>query len=112
MPKISRYAGALKPAEFDKAVARHELLHRNTLLIDAARAVLVGGASLEHAANAHGFTRQRLFKLTKQLHQDAVPDGWLTGFVTLPPELLAEVRALEERARLQWALERSATLPD
>jgi hypothetical protein len=100
MPKASRFSGALKAPEFDAAAARHAGLQDAAL--DAARAVLVGGSTLEDAGTAARFSRQYVYKLCRLLHADAVPAGWIAGFVSLPPVMMKQVRAMERQARQQW----------
>jgi hypothetical protein len=90
----------LKAREFAAALRRHPRLKPRA--IEAARAVLVDGQTLEEAAQACGLTRQRVHAAAALLHGDAIPAGWVTAFVTLPPKLMKQVQALETKARREW----------
>ena len=87
----------LDPDAFTRAASQHPLTQANALA--AARAVLVDGRSIIDTAIDFGVSKQRVSAVVARLSGPATPEGWVNATVCLPPELLAEVRAMEARAR-------------
>jgi hypothetical protein len=101
MARISTMAGALTAAEFKTAVARFPRLSEKARLV--ARAVLVDGRSFEEIAQEHETSRQLAHQWATQVYEVFRPAGWVTETVTLPPDLMEQVRAMEKEARKAWA---------
>jgi hypothetical protein len=89
--------------DFDAVLPRLGRLTLDTVKI--ARAVLVEGMGAAEAGHAHGMTRQRVHAIVKRFQAAAkeVPKHWRRIEVWLPPELAAEVEAMAEKARADYA---------
>jgi len=70
-----------------------------------ARAVLVDGMKPTEAATHYGMTRQRVHGIVSRFRAAAqeVPTGWRRVEVWLPPELAAQVEAMADKARADYA---------
>lgn len=97
MPKVSKYCGLMKAAQFNAAASQHALMHERTL--SAARAVLVEGKPPDAVATESGMSRQRLNGILAELASSAIPDGWVSAQVCLPKALMQKVRAMEAKER-------------
>jgi TrfB plasmid transcriptional repressor len=73
--------------------------------VEIARAVLVDGLKPTEVAATHKMTRQRVHGIVSRFRAAAnqVPTGWKRVEVWLPPELAAEVEAMAEKARADYA---------
>ncbi len=69
--------------------------------IDIARAVFVGGMKPPEAATHFKMSRQRVHGIIQRFRAAAqeVPSGWRRVEVWLPPEMVATVEAMAEKAR-------------
>ena len=96
-------SGRMAPDEFDAVLVRLGRLTLDTVKI--ARAVLVDGMAPAEAGAAHGMTRQRVHAITKRFQAAAqeIPRDWRRIEVWLPPELAAQVEAMAEKARADYA---------
>lgn len=67
----------------------------------AARSVLVDGFGQAAVAARLNKTRQQVNKWVQDIHQMHLncPDGWRVGVVTLPPDLMNKVVAMERKAK-------------
>jgi predicted DNA-binding protein (UPF0251 family) len=76
--------------------------------VEIAHAVLVNGMKPTEAAKHYGMTRQRVHGIVQRFRAAAeeVPTGWRRVEVWLPPELAAQVEAMAEKARVDYAAER------
>jgi len=97
MAKISRLAGALKESEFRTVAARFTRMSDKALQV--AHAVLVEGRTPDSAAAQFDTSRQLAHQWATKLYEAFTPAGWITASVTLPPELMAQVREMERDAR-------------
>ncbi len=97
MPRLSHYRGALTPEGFASALRRHPGLQ--SAAIEAARCVLVDGLSLSEAGRQHRCTRQRVHELVQLLHPVETPSGWVRRWISLPPDMMKSVIAMERKAR-------------
>ena len=95
--------GTMTPGEFDALLPRLGRLTLDTVKI--ARAVLVDGMGAAEAGQAHGMTRQRIHAIVKRFDAAAkeFPRNWRKIQVWLPPELAAQVEAMAEKARADYA---------
>lgn len=100
-------AGALNPTEFKAALAHFPRLSDKGRAV--ARAILVDGATFEEVATRYRVSRQMAHEWASKLYQVFRPQGWVTESVTLPPELMEQVRQMEADARAKW--ERSLRPP-
>ena len=66
---------------------------------EALRSVMVLGQSQTAAASALGVTRQRVNQMVNVLRARHRPAGWVTASVTVPVEVLQQIRRLELEAR-------------
>lgn len=97
MARRSQMAGTMTRAQFRRVAAQFPAMTDRAKAI-AAR-VLVDGESPIDVASAEGLSRQMIDLWASKLFRAAVPAGWVTVTLVLPPELVDEARALEARAR-------------
>jgi len=95
--------GTMTPTEFDETLPRLGRLTLDTIKI--ARAVLVDGKRPAEAGQENGMSRQRVNAILKrfELAAQEVPKDWRKIEVWLPPELAAQVEALAQKARADYA---------
>lgn len=76
--------------------------------VEIARAVLVDGMKSTEAAHRYGMTRQRVHGIVQRFRAAAqeVPTDWRRVEVWLPPDLAAQVEAMAEQARADYAAAR------
>jgi len=86
----------MTPRQFSAAVARHPKLQAEAIAI--ARSVLVDGLSLSEAGRRHNVQRQRAHELVRLLSPVKPPKEWVRRWVSLPPELMETVIAMEREA--------------
>lgn len=95
--------GSMTLAEFEAQLPKLGRLTLNS--VNIARAVLVDGLGPAEAGHQHGMTRQRVNGILKRFDALAkqVPKDWRRVEVWLPPELAAQVEAMAEKARADYA---------
>ncbi len=95
--------GTITPTEFDEMLPRLGRLTLDTIKI--ARAVLVDGKRPAEAGQEGGMSRQRVNAILRrfELAAQEVPKDWRKIEVWLPPELAAQVEALAQKARDDYA---------
>jgi len=98
-------AGALTATEFKHAVARFTRLSEKAKSV--ARSILVDGWTPEEAAEHYETSRQLTHQWATKVYEQFRPTGWVTETITLPAEVMDEVRKMETAARAQW----ESTLP-
>jgi TrfB plasmid transcriptional repressor len=99
--------------QFDSALATYlahqpEGLRHGGKAQEVAQKVLVLGVPQADVARQHKMTRQQVSTIVKRFRQllsdaEAVPHGWISDTVTLPPDEWPHVRAIEARARERYA---------
>lgn len=94
-------AGALSASEFKRALARFPRLSEKGQAV--ARAILVEGLTFEEVTATYDVSRQMAHEWATKIYEVFRPQGWVTESVTLPPELMANVRRMEAEARAEWA---------
>ena len=96
-------SGTMTLTEFDETLPRLGRLTLDTIKI--ARAVLVDGKRPAEAGQENGMSRQRVNAILKRFELAAkeVPKDWRKIEVWLPPELAAQVEALAQKARDDYA---------
>ncbi len=94
-----RMIGSLTAKQFDAAVLVFSRLSDEGKA--AARLVLVSGLTQAEVAARTEIHRQQVHKWCKDIYQSHLdcPDGWVVDVVVLPPELMAEVKDMERKAR-------------
>lgn len=67
----------------------------------ASEMVLVKGIEQSEVAKTFGIHRQQVNKWCKDIYlvHKNIPKGWLVAEVTLPPDLMKEVKNMERKAR-------------
>ncbi|RON41387.1 hypothetical protein BK666_24590 [Pseudomonas frederiksbergensis] len=93
----------LSPQDFDTLKA-HMGPRWKLANIEAVRQVLVEGRKQKEIAVELGVTEKAVSQMVKKaydLHQEhgTAPEGWVTVFATLPPDLAEHVRIMEQTAR-------------
>ena len=68
-----------------------------------ARDILVEGKTFEQITLEYDTSRQLAHEWATKVFEVFRPTGWVTESVTLPPEQMELVRAMELDARQQWA---------
>ncbi|EKT4484318.1 hypothetical protein IYR97_22890 (plasmid) [Pseudomonas fulva] len=93
----------LTPQDFDTLKA-HMGSRWKPANIEAVRQVMVEGRKQKDIAADLGVTEKAVSQMVKKaydLHQEhgTAPEGWVTVFATLPPDLAEHVRQMEQTAR-------------
>lgn len=92
----SRFSGKMTPRQFADALKLRPGTTSN--VESAARQVLVAGIGLQAAAQAYGLTKQRLYKVVRELDSASERADWITRSVTLPREFMAQIDELLRQA--------------
>ncbi|WP_346779097.1 TrfB-related DNA-binding protein [Burkholderia sp. Tr-20390] len=103
-------AKRLTEGEFERLLPHlHRVKDRTRQVL---REVLVSGRTQNAVALEVGITRKAVNQMVsaaweKHLEHGAIPDGWVTGTVTLPADLMEIVRDMEQKARARLAAQQS-----
>lgn len=100
MARLSKMAGALTAQEYEDAARRHPRLSAKAK--NVARAILVDGCTLDEVAEKHATSKQLAHAWASKIYDVFAPEGWVTETVILPPEMMEQVRIMEQEAREAW----------
>jgi hypothetical protein len=92
-------------SDFDFEALRPHLGRLSLDTVELAREILVNGQRQSEVARKHGLTRQRVSGMVSRVlaAENGIPRGWEKMEVWLPPELAAQVKAMAEKARADYA---------
>ncbi len=107
MARIAKGSGALTAAEFNRTIKAFPKLSERAKAV--ARAVLVEGQAPSEVAQELGCSKQLAYAWSTKVYAACIPAGWVTETVTLPAELMADVRKMQADARAE--LEASLPAP-
>lgn len=74
---------------------------------EALRSIMVLGKSQSEVARTLGLTRQRVNQMVNALRTRHRPVGWVTAAVTVPPDVMKQIRQMERQAREQFERQRT-----
>lgn len=99
MARISIMAAALTAEEFEEATKHFPRFSEKAIAV--ARAILVDGRSFdaEFQRDFDCRSRQLAHDWASRIFEAYRPAGWVTESITLPPDMMAIVKHMEQEAR-------------